>query len=109
MQKNSTCLSNIGIIKLDKKIEEEAIRKANEAVFMVTEESEKEKAVKQKENEIDKIIDDMAKIIIEENKSIVGEEIAEKAKEKIDKKTLKEGGNIDGKKEKTKGRTKKSI
>ena len=35
--------------EIDKKIEEDAIRKANEAVFVAAEENEKEKALREKE------------------------------------------------------------
>lgn len=97
--------------ELDKKIEEDAIRRANEVVFEVTEESEKEKAVKEKEKKIDQLIDDMAKMIIEQNETFLGSEITERAKAKIDKKDLKEGGKEDGEKTKAKTtrRTRKTI
>lgn len=97
--------------ELDKKIEEDAIRKANEVVFEATEENEKEKAVKEKEKKIDKLIDDMAKMIIEKNETFFGSEITKKAIEKIDKQDLKEGGKEDDEKAKTKTtrRTRKAI
>ena len=97
--------------ELDKKIEEDAIRKANEVVFEVSEESEKEKAVKEKEKKINKLIDDMAKMIIEQNETFLGTEITEKAKAKIDNQNLKEGGKEDGEKTKAKTtrRTRKAI
>lgn len=92
--------------ELDVKIEEDAIRKANEAVYDVIEENQKQKRVKQKEAELDKLIDQMAKALIEENKRSLGNDVAESAIEKIDndskKKTKeKEGGEEDGKKTKT--------
>ena len=92
--------------ELDVKIEEDAIRKANEAVYDVIEENQKQKRVKQKEAELDKLIDQMAKALIEENKRSLGNDVAESAVEKIDndskKKTKeKEGGEDDGKKTKT--------
>lgn len=92
--------------ELDVKIEEDAIRKANEAVYDVIEENQKQKRVKQKEAELDKLIDQMAKALIEENKRSLGNDVAESAVEKIDndskKKTKeKEGGEEDGKKTKT--------
>ena len=95
--------------ELDKKIEEDAIRKANEVVFETSEETEKEKAIKEKENKINKLIDDMAKIIIEQNESFLGSEVAKRAKEKIDNGSLKEGGNEDEKKAKTTRRARKTI
>ena len=92
--------------ELDVKIEEDAIRKANEAVYDVIEENQKQKRVKQKEAELDQLIDQMAKALIEENKKSLGKDVAESAIEKIDndskKKTKeKEGGEEDGKKTKT--------
>ena len=92
--------------ELDVKIEEDAIKKANEAVYDVIEENQKQKRVKQKEAELDKLIDQMAKALIEENKRSLGKDVAESAIEKIDndskKKTKeKEGGEQDGKKTKT--------
>ena len=92
--------------ELDVKIEEDAIKKANEAVYDVIEENQKQKRVKQKEAELDKLIDQMAKALIEENKRSLGKDVAESAIEKIDndskKKTKeKEGGEEDGKKTKT--------
>ena len=92
--------------ELDIKIEQDAIKKANETIYDVIEESEKQKRVKRKEEELDKLIDQMAKALIEENKRAVGADIAEAAIEKIDedskKKTKeKEGGEDDGKKTKT--------
>ena len=89
--------------ELDKKIEEDAIRKANEAVFNAVEETEKEKAIKEKEKKIDKLIDDMAKMIIEQNEEFLGKEVSDKAKEKIDSdnEETKEGGEVNDKKAKT--------
>lgn len=92
--------------ELDKKIQEEAVRKANQAVFDASNENAKEKEIKEKERKIDQLINDMAKMIIEENEKFLGTEVTEKAKEKIDKTEDKEeGGNEDGKKEKAKTKT----
>ena len=93
--------------ELDLKIEQDAIKKANETIYDVIEESEKQRKVRQKEAELDALIDQMAKALIEENKRSVGADVAEAAIEKIDndskkKKTKeKEGGEEDGKKTKT--------
>ena len=93
--------------ELDLKIEQDAIKKANETIYDVIEESEKQRKVRQKEAELDSLIDQMAKALIEENKRSVGADVAEAAIEKIDndskkKKTKeKEGGEEDGKKTKT--------
>ena len=92
--------------ELDIKIEQDAIKKANETIYDVIEESEKQRKVKQKEDELDRLIDQMAKALIEENKRSVGADVAEAAIEKIDKDSKKrtkekEGGEEDGKKTKT--------
>lgn len=92
--------------ELDIKIEQDAIKKANETLYDVMEENEKQRRVKQKEDELDRLIDQMAKALIEENKRSVGADVAEAAIEKIDndskKRTKeKEGGEEDGKKTKT--------
>lgn len=92
--------------ELDIKIEQDAIKKANETVYDIMEENEKQRRVKQKEDELDRLIDQMAKALIEENKRSVGADVAEAAIEKIDndsKKRTKEkkGGEEDGKKTKT--------
>ena len=91
--------------ELDLKIEEEAIKKANQVVFETIKENEKQKKVKQKEKDLDDLIDEFAKILIEENESSIGEDIKNIAIEKIDnskkKSTKEKGGEEDGKKTKT--------
>ena len=84
--------------ELDLKIEEEAIRKANEVIYEVMEESEKEKRAKRKEKELDQLIDQMAMVLIKENKMALGEELTNGAIEKIKK---------DSKKNKTKTKKEK--
>ena len=102
--------------ELDIKIQEEAFRKANETVFNVIEENEKQKVAKRKEEELDKLIDQMAKILIEENKRSIGEDVAQNAIQKIDEemnnKTKEKGGEVDVKETKaktTRRRTKKAV
>ena len=75
--------------EINKRIEEEARRKANDVIYETMEESEEKKRVKAKEKEMDDLIDQMAKMIIEENESIIGKDIAEKAKEKVTKRGRK--------------------
>ena len=72
--------------EIDKKIEVDAQRLANDLVMEAMEEREEEKRVREKEAEMDAIIEQMAKIIIKENANIVGEDLAERATEKIEKK-----------------------
>lgn len=95
---------------LDEKIEEDAIKKANETIYEVIEENEKQRIAKRKEAELDKLIDEMAMALIEENKRALGNDIANQAIEKIEndsiereleKKTKEKGGEEDGKKTKT--------
>ena len=74
---------------LDQQIQEEAIRKANDALLEVRQESEKERILRQKEEEYEQAIDVLAKMILEENKQNIGENMVEKAKDKIDKKNKK--------------------
>lgn len=69
---------------LDKQIEQEAIKKANEVVLQVKEESEKERELREKEEELESLIADMSKVIIENNRAMLGNDIVEKAKERID-------------------------
>lgn len=93
--------------ELDIKIEQDAIKKANEAIYNVMEESEKQKRVKQKEEELAELIDQMAEALIEENKKSIGYDVAEKAIEKIEKVNKKKkvneekGGEENGEKTKT--------
>ena len=61
------------------------MKKANNIALEAIEETEKQKQAKQKEEEIDYLIDEMVKSIINENKKSLGNEIAEKAIELVDK------------------------
>lgn len=102
--------------ELDKKIEEEAFNKANEKVYEAK--SEKQRKLEQKEETMDDLIDQMAKIIIRQNSSLIGKDVAQKAEEKIDeekasrrgrKKKTEEGGIKEDGKEKAKRRTTKTA
>ena len=102
--------------ELDIKIEQEAIKKANETIYDVVEESEKQRRAKRKEAELNDLIDQMAMAIIEENKMSIGGDIAEEAVNKIkedskkkSKTKEKEGGDKDVKEEKTTTRRRKST
>ena len=76
--------------ELDKQIERDAIKKANEPIHNVKQESENERKLKEKQKEYSNIVDRMAKLFIDENAEKIGDEVAEKAKEKIEnEKTLK--------------------
>ena len=81
--------------ELDKQIEIDAIQKANDAIYEVRQEQEKEKQLKEKERDYQDIVAKMASLIIEDNQAELGFEVTERAKEKITnksaKKTKKEG------------------
>ena len=94
--------------ELDKKIEEEAKKKANEKVLEAVDETEKQKEVRRKEENMNKLIDEMAKMFISDNERYIGEDIANKAKEKIDEGSEEKGGKVDEKKEKTKTTTRRT-
>lgn len=95
---------------LDQKIEEDAIKKANEKLEEAVEETEKEREVRKKEQDLQSLINKMAKMIIDENEQLVGTEIAEKAKNKIDEEDKGKGGEENEEEQKaTRGRRKKNV
>ena len=69
--------------ELDKQIEIDAIRKANQAVESVRFEREKERKLREKERDYQYIVENMASIILESNEDMLGKEMVEEAKEKI--------------------------
>ena len=93
--------------QLDKQIEEEAFEKAKQKITEVK--SEKQKALEEKRENKDDIIDEIAQLILEENAQIVGQDIAQEAINKIEEERIeREGGTKeDVKQEKTK-RTRKT-
>ena len=102
------------IKELDKQIEEEAIRKASTIVDEVRQEKENEKKLKQKEKNIDDFIDQMVDMVLEENRSVLGDDITDAAKEKVKKKKTSKKSQTkevkDNEQERTEGngRTRKS-
>lgn len=86
---------------LDEKIKEEAMKKANEKLAEVVEETEKEREVRKKEQDMQNIINQMAKMLIDENEQLVGTEIAQKAKDKIEQENQGKGGEENEEKQKT--------
>lgn len=82
--------------ELDKQIELDAIKKANDAVNQVVREREEERKLKEKERDYEYIVNAMAGMMIENNEETLGKEIVEEAKEKLSKKNMK---NIKDKKE----------
>lgn len=87
--------------ELDLKIQEEAVKRANDEIINAMEMNEKQRKIDERERNLDNLIDVMTKSIIEENEEFIGRDIAEKAKKNIDnKKTTEKGGAINEKKEK---------
>lgn len=79
------------IRELDKKIEEEAIEKAKEKLEVAKTESEK--AVKKKREEFDDLVSQLAKIILEDNRQYVDNELIDGAIQEIEKETKGENSN----------------
>lgn len=93
--------------EIDNEIEEKAIQKAKEKVNEAK--SELEQEIEDKENHIDELIGQMAKMIIAENEEYIGNDVVNRAIEKVteeltQKSNTKEGGNENGKKKTTRGR-----
>lgn len=98
---------------LDKEIQQKALELAQEKVAEAK--SDKELKLQKKEESMEDLIKDMAKIILRENANYIGHDIAEMASEKIDteekkeskrKKTSKEVGNQNVQKERKTRKTK---
>ena len=99
---------------LDQEIQEKAIEEAKSKVNEVR--SEKKKILEERKSNRSKLIDDLAKMVLEENASIIGEDVAEEAIQKINKKhekkvkkvVSKEGGTKDNVDEEKTKRTRKT-
>ena len=76
--------------ELNKYIEEEAVKRANEALMEVSEQKEKEREIRQKEKEKEDLIDQMAQMILESNEMVLGVDLTKDAKKNIQR---KKGGN----------------
>ena len=86
--------------ELDKIIEQKALEKAKNKVMEAR--SEIQKQVEEKEQNINNIIDEVARMILEENEQYIGKDVKELAIDKLGE--TKEGGNDNVKK--TRGRKK---
>ena len=75
---------------LDKEIEKKAYDKANEAIVKV--QSKLDEEYKEKKTNVDDVIDNLAKLIIEQNAETIGQNTAERAKEEIEEGKQKKGG-----------------
>ena len=87
--------------ELDKIIEERAMRKAREKVNEAK--SEIQRQAEEKEQNINELVDEVAKMILEDNEIYLGKEVKDLAIEKLEE-TNEEGGKQNGKK--TRGRKK---
>lgn len=65
------------IMALDKEIEEKAISKAEDTVALVR--TAKERKLEERKRRMDDIVDEMAKMIIQENEAYIGREVAQDA------------------------------
>lgn len=70
---------------LDNRIQQEAFEKANRKVSEAK--SEKQKALESKEERLDDLVDQFATLIIEQNKTIIGEDVADNAIKKVKEET----------------------
>ncbi len=93
--------------EIDKMIEEKAMDLANTKVEQAK--TELEKQIEERENNMDDLISQMAKLIIEENEPYIGKQLKDKAIEKVDEDSTNEGGKTDGKKKTTRGRKKSTV
>ena len=75
------------IIALDKEIQAKAIEKAEDTVARVR--TAKERKLEERQVKMEDIVDEMAKMIIQENKAYIGKEVANEAIEEISKKGRK--------------------
>ena len=92
---------------IDQMIEDKAIEKANQKVDEAK--SELERQIEEKEDNIDDLIAEMAKMIIQENEQYLGKELTNKAIEKVDEDNTEEGGNANVQKKTTRGRKKSTT
>ena len=99
------------IIKKDERYEnEKSSRKSNNAEKRKIAQAEYQKNyVRKKEKDMEQLINKMAKMMLDENKDIVGKELAEKAKKKIDEENKGKGGKADEENTKSTTRRKKST
>ena len=93
--------------ELDKVIEEKAFEKAQQKVSEAK--SELQLKIEEKEESLEDLVSEMAKLIIRQNGKNLGKEVKDKAIEKIEKESTKEGGKGNEKKKSTRTRTKKST
>ena len=81
------------IKELDKRIEEEAKIRANEAVKEAIDDRENARIAREKEAEMEDLIKQMAQYIIDDNEQLIGTDVASEAKEKVKRTRKKEVKN----------------
>ena len=87
--------------ELDKIIEQKAIQKAKEKIKEAK--SEIERKIEETEKNMDSIVDDVVKMLLEENEQYIGKEVKDLAIEKME--STNEGGKVNGKKTRRKNTT----
>lgn len=88
---------------IDEQIESKAVQLVKETIDEVR--IEKERKIRKKEADFNEIVRKMAETLLKENEKYVGKDVTEKAIEKINKKTAKEGGDTNEQKAKRTRRT----
>ena len=91
---------------LDEQIEKEAFEKANQKVAEAK--SEKQKALEQKQESQEELISQLAALIIEQNKSMIGEDVAANAIGKVQEEAQKRRGRPKKSKNLNEGGTKEN-
>ena len=93
---------------LDETIQQRAIQLANQTIEKVK--SKPQQMAEEKEDKLDELINKMAELVLDENRAYIGEDVAQKAIEELNK--TEEGGeetNEDIKEKSTRGRKNKTV
>jgi len=91
---------------IDKQIESGAIKLANKTIDAVK--NEKQRKIKEKEDKMNKLIEEMAAALIEENKIVIGKKVAEEAIDKLkENKKTKEKEDVKDEKEQNEKKARK--
>ena len=95
---------------LDEKIREDAIELANKSIEKVKAKSRMQEIAERKEKEMDNLVSEFAKILLQENQANVGVEVANKAIEEIQEQDKERKGGTDNEKgKKTTTRARKTT
>lgn len=85
--------------ELDKEIEKQATARAKQEIARAR--TQKEKEIEKREQQKEQLIEDMAKIILQQNKRYLGKDIVDRAMNNIENDKKQEGGEINEEKEET--------